>query len=140
MNEKYEYVGCFFEPEYFFEEMKRLGEERLSRLIRCPHVTFAFQPEEVDETLFGEDITVTVTGYGNNGKNEGVKVELCEASEGVKAQFEQIEVPHITISVGNGGRPVNTRYLQFEETEPFELIGKYGGYVTKEKKFFVEKK
>ena len=53
--------------------------------------------------------------------------------------IEQLDVPHITISVGNEGKPVNTKKLLFEEIKPIEMAGKYGGF-TKWGKVIVQPK
>lgn len=42
--------------------------------------------------------------------------------------IDQIEVPHITIAVSSEGKPVNTKNLNFEDINPIEMEGKYGGY------------
>lgn len=41
---------------------------------------------------------------------------------------DEIEVPHITLSVGKKGRAYDTRYLEFSDIEPFVLDGVFGGY------------
>jgi len=127
-NDIFEYTGIFFEQKYFHDKISVLKGSHLFRLIEHPHITFSYMPEEIDENLFGEQVMVRITGYGNDGKNEGVKVELVSASKEIAAIFKKIEVPHITVSVSEDGRPVDTRGLEFEPVEPIELTGIYGGY------------
>ena len=67
-------------------------------------------------------------GYGNNGLNEGLKVYLKADNPAIQNMIDHIEVPHITIAVSNEGRPVNTKGLVFENINPIEMEGEYGGY------------
>ena len=127
-NMIYEYVGCFFEWSDLEKALENIEHDHLWRKITFPHITFAYMPEFVDEELFGEKILVRIIGYGNDGENEGVKVEVVSGIPKLKEAFEQIEAPHITLSVSETGKPVNTRYLNYVPAEPVELTGIYGGY------------
>lgn len=131
MPHPYRYVGCFVDREELFEKIKELKPKPLYRIIERPHITFEYKPLSVDETLFGEKILVRITGYGNNGENEGLKVELFSENPKIQEMVGRIEVPHITLSVSEKGEPVNTRFLSFEPTSPIEIIGVYGGYKKK---------
>lgn len=128
MNHSYAYLGCFFTACDFQNKVRSIRRNPLERDIQAPHVTFAYRPQKVDESLFGKNIHITVIGYGNDGENEGVKVRLYASDPVLQSMIEKIEVPHITIAVSSTGKPVNTRYLEFEEIEPFDLVGNYGGY------------
>ena len=128
MEHSFIYVGCFITEKDFTEILQRLPDGRLERLIENPHITFAYRPEKVDESLFGEEIKITVVGYGNDGENEGVKVELFTKSTILQDMIGDISVPHITISVSKKGKPVNTKQLNFRAVNPFEIYGKFGGY------------
>lgn len=128
INDKFQYVGVFFEADYFMNEISKICDNHLFRVIQNPHITFAYKPSTIDESLFGERVVVKMVAYGNNGINEGVKVELVSANEAVRTAFSQIEIPHITISVSESGKPVNTRYLDFSQIEPIEIEGIYGGW------------
>lgn len=129
------YVGYFIEPEQMasmLSELERQGvtDGGLAKAIACPHVTLGYMPEDAHEGQFGETVTLRVVGYGNDGQNEGVKVELLDASNEALAHLgESVACPHVTLSVANGARPVNTRYLDFSPVpEPFSLQGTFGGY------------
>lgn len=128
MNHPFLYVGCFVNPTDFHAAIRHIRKNPLENDIQAPHVTFAYRPKEVVSSLFGKDIRITVTGYGNNGVNEGLKVRLEAEDPILQSMIGQIEVPHITIAVSSGGKPVNTRDLCFEEIDPIELNGQYGGY------------
>lgn len=137
-NHIYRYVGCFFPQEDLSTYIRPLNCSPLAKLIACPHITFSYKPEFVDESLFGEKLIVRAVGYGNDGRNEGLKVELVSASPKLAEAFQNIAVPHITLSISNDAEPVNTRYLVFDAIEPFELTGVYGGYVVETGKAVTE--
>lgn len=125
---KYEYVGCFFDCNDFFNLMAPLRKNPLKNNKTKPHVTFKYNPVEVSTELFGTEINVTINGYGNNGENEGVSVTLTSNNEIINKMIAQIEVPHITLAVSDNGQAVNTRYLEFVDIEPLQIVGKYGGH------------
>lgn len=128
MEHVYRYIGCFFPQEHLLSYIAPLGYHHLEQMIAHPHITFAYRPDSVDESLFGETITIRATAYGNDGENEGLKVELISACPKLTKAFQAIAVPHITLSISAEGKAVNTGSLQFHQIEPFELTGIYGGY------------
>ena len=132
MGHPYVYVGCFVRRQELLEKVRHISSGHLYRIIENPHVTFAYKPESVDETLFGEPLEITMTGYANDGKNEGVKVELTAENPRIREMIAQIEVPHITLSVSETGESVNTRFLDFSPITPIKITGKYGGFITVE--------
>ena len=121
------YCGFFIEKAKF----ERFFEPKLAKAVDFPHITTAFRPSgtELHEDALGEKLRVRVVAYGNNGRNEGIKVEFVEGSAKAKSIFEQIRVPHITISVAEDAKPVDTAELDFEDLPngaEFEL--RYGWY------------
>lgn len=128
MSHPFTYVGCFVKREEFQSAIRHVRKNPLENDIPNPHVTFAYRPEEVVQSLFGEIIHITIVGYGNNGINEGLKVQLKTDNPALQIMIGQIEVPHITIAVSKDGKPVNTRSISFDDIDPIELEGKYGGY------------
>lgn len=129
MTNKYHYIGCFLPREELFSHADAISKEHLFRIIASPHVTFVFEPDKVDESLFGEKIRIRATGYGNNGINEGLKVELYSENNKLVEMIKNIQVPHITLSVSEDGKSYDTRFLEFHPIEPFELEGIFGGYM-----------
>lgn len=126
----YQYIGCFFDEET--EKMlreHRQGKE-LAKSIKYLHTTIEYQPKYIGRIpeLFGKEIEVTVTGYGNNGRNEGLEVKVSSKNEEIQEMLERIEVPHITLSRAEDAQSVDTRYLEFEPIEPFTVKGVFGGY------------
>ena len=129
MNSKYHYIGCFLPQKEVLSYADVVSTGHLFRIITIPHVTFVFEPGDVDESLFGEKIKVEATGYGNNGRNEGLSVKLYSENIVLADMIKHIEIPHITISVVEDGSPYDTRLLEFQPIEPFELEGVFGGYM-----------
>ena len=126
------YVGIFFAKEEMEKIKKKNCGTPLENDITNKHVTIAFKPTEFDTSLFGEIVEVVVVGYGNNGKNEGVKVEIKSDNKILKS----VNVPHITLSVGNGGKPVDTGKLLFEDvSDKVTLKGKIGYFSPEGVKF-----
>lgn len=113
------YTGVFFEENF---------NNKLDKKIQFPHVTNQFKPTKVDYSLFGQEVVFKVIGYGINEENEGYLVELVNATQEIKNAFANIEKLHITISVSQTGKPVNTKNLDFKPIQPFYLKGRYGGY------------
>ena len=71
----------------------------------------------------------TVVGYGNDGLNEGLLVDWKDGDAELRELFDQIKVPHITLSRGEYSESLNTRYLEFKPVEPFVIEGVFGGVV-----------
>lgn len=115
------YTGVFFHSD-----LTKNG--KLAKQIACPHVTHQYKPTEVNKSLFGQEVTFKVIGYDINEENEGYLVEVYEASEEMKKALAEIELPHITLSISESGKAVNTRFLEFESCEPWFIGGYYGGF------------
>lgn len=128
MNHPFIYVGCFFEFCDLQNAIREIRTNALENDIQCPHVTFLYKPQEVNQTLFGKAVHVKITGYANNGENEAVKVQLSSSDPILESMISKIEIPHITIAVSREGKPVNSKNLQFEDIEPIDVTGTYGGY------------
>ena len=118
----------------FFDGLSFAG--RLPKKVAYKHLTTAFRPSTASSHLYGEQVAVLVTGYGNDGDNEGYKVVFIDGSEEIKRKIENLPVPHITLSTSLSGKPVNTAKLSFDESYfddypyDFVLYGKFGGFVS----------
>ncbi len=128
MNHPFIYVGCFVKFEALQTAINGIRKNPLENDIQEPHITFAYKPLDVNQSLFGKKVSIKIVGYGNDGQNEGLKVQLHCDEPDVQSMIDQIEVPHITIAVSSEGKSVNTKGLQFESIDPIEMTGKYGGY------------
>ncbi len=129
MNDNVIYTGAFIDVATLHNAIN-VGN-RLEKLIENPHVTFQFRPETAPTPLFGEKVCVKVVGYGNDGKNEGLKVEVFADSQMLSKMAKEILVPHITISVSADGKPVDTAKLAFQPIEPFFLEMTFGAFTHK---------
>lgn len=127
---KIEYIGCFFPREAVLEKAALHHKDRLYRSIANPHVTFVYQPDTIPYEAFGTPITVTVVSYGRDEENEAFGVVLGDLPEVLQLLADNIRVPHITISVSQSGKPVNSKYICYEPIEPFTLQGVFGGLDT----------
>lgn len=128
----YEYIGCFFDREELFRKIAHVRKNHLPNEKQAPHVTFAYAPEAVPEELFGQLISVTIIGYGNDGYNEGLLVTLSGYHPAINQMIAQIPVPHITLAVSNDGKAVNTRYIPFTPVEPIPITGQFGGFLNED--------
>lgn len=112
------YTGIFFE--------KMTG--KLEKQIEFPHVTHEFRPMNINEDLFGQEVTFEIIGYGIDTENEGYLVKVKTATDEMRKALDIIAIPHITLSVSKNGKPVNTKNLEFKPCAGFEITGVYGGF------------
>lgn len=120
------YYGIFFAKEDVLYLAEKLGFTQLEKVVGNPHVTFAFGQEMTEgfKKMVGAEASVSITGHGNDGKNEGFAVVLDDKNEFL------LKVPHITISIADGAKAVDTANLDFKAL-PFKrlkLKGKYGWF------------
>lgn len=121
-----------FDYKELSQKLMNVRRDRLECEKLTPHVTFVYAPEFVDTSLFGEEVEVTIIGYGNNGKNEGVLVTLSCVNERLMAMIKNITVPHITLAVSKTGAAVNTKFLDFDPITPIRIVGCYNGHIDEE--------
>ena len=132
---KYIYTGVFFDSSELAHEFGVfIGKKTLSNIIENPHVTFTYKPKDADvkEDLFGVPVKFKVVGYACDGKNQGLQVDVLAMNGSLESEYNSIKAPHITISVSEDGRPVDTGKLNFEPVStPFVLVGHYGAFTNK---------
>ena len=122
------HIDCIYWGLFLGDDYLGLQCPKLENVIVHRHVTFGFKVP-CPEKLVGTTWTVKFTGrYGNDGKNEAYEVEIPEE---LVPYYENNAVPHLTVSVSEDGRPVDSANLEFEPIyEPFELemtIGYFPG-------------
>ena len=132
------YSGLFINPD----ELYKLFPPSLDHPIRDPHVTVAYRPgtEKVFLDELGSDAVIRVLGYGNDGKNEGLLVEVAASSPIIQEALNKRVAPdkngemkhvrmHITSSISDGSEAVNTKNLDFKpinsSESPVTLTGNY---------------
>ncbi len=119
------FSGLFVDREGLYGTI----EPKLEKSIEHPHVTVNFKPEieQLHLDQLGSSVTITAIGYGNDGKNEGLLVRIESDDPVVQSACDEIEVPHITLSISRGAHAKDTANLTFAPLDtPFELTGKYG--------------
>lgn len=105
----------------------------LARNIEKKHITTEYKPAKTNDSLYGITADFEIIGYGNDGVNEGYKVRLVkiyaqdEQVAILKDLYDQIPVPHITLSLAEGAKAVNTCYLDFKPTESRIVSGIFRG-------------
>lgn len=111
----------------------------LDKTIENQHVTAVYQPcDSVYLDLLqhlGQECEMEILGYGNDGKNEGLLVQLHS-----DLPYRGAEKQHITLSISKDGKAVNTAFLDFDKEIPEHLglkvgdvmRGKLGAFVVKD--------
>lgn len=101
-------------------------DNSLSNVVKFQHITFGFKvkPPVGLNGRWGRIAETTIIGYGNDGENEGYKIEL----HGWKKFYRSNATPHITISVSENGKPVNTGKIKFDKCEEIDYTGRWGWF------------
>lgn len=107
-------------PEWV-QRVAPLNEATLDIGIGFPHITVAYKPLETHERFYGRTVHAITDGYGNDGINEGYSIDLIPERwlYGDGSNFDDFcslfaaEQYHMTISVSENGRPVDTGKLKF---------------------------
>lgn len=118
------YWGLFLKGEDAEQITDGLGHNGikpyvLDRIIRNQHVTFGFGTEPDDGFKDIGDVSVKVIGYAEDGRNEGIEIELPPAAY---KYYHGADTLHMTLSVANGAKPVDTAHLCFTRLDdPFTV-------------------
>lgn len=129
------YSGIFFEKE----KIDNIVKSKLAKDIKFPHITFKFKPAKEDEellnSLVGEEVNVYLYNFKQDENNAGFYVAKIESdNKYINDLFEYIECPHITTSVSEFGKPVDT-YKLFSKKCPIEeelfvvIKGTFGNFI-----------
>jgi hypothetical protein len=129
INPEMMYHGFFIDSDELIQKLEGIERVPLKRRILTPHVTLKFQPEveDVHEDKFGEPVRIKVVGYGNNGKNEGLEVEVETFDPIFQDLVEKVPVQHITLSLADGALAQDTSGIEFHRLdEQFYIDAVYG--------------
>ena len=143
------YQAIFINPEDVAKLIERQGE-KLPKEVKDMHCTFKYQPSETEiekfSELLGKEITLMVVGYWSDGKNSGYEIELSPEQEEAYTNAHSVDrggpvptvertTPHITVSMADGAKAVDTGRLPFsrEGFEPFIIHGKAGFFTSRRK-------
>lgn len=97
---------------------------QLENVIKYQHVTFGFHTE-YPEKMHGLRFPITIIGYGNDGKNEALLVELPKSVIDMNI-YGGADKPHITLSVSSDAKPVDSWKLHFQFVWPWTIWGVFG--------------
>lgn len=139
------YLALFVDKECLervTDHLDRSSGKANKKVIEAPHVTLMYRPleREVPRELFGKDFTLVIDGYGYNEENEAFRVRLqpdvgaadfdLEACDAVQKMLDGRDVqPHITLSVADGGKAVNSKNLRFDPIEPISIGCVFGAHL-----------
>lgn len=149
--EQITYQAIFLDDKSVTKVLKR-QKNQLPKNPNAIHCTFKYNPsnKEIEEftcKLLGKRMNLRVIGYYSDGNNSGFEVALTEEQESVytnshtvlKNGIQKVErtTPHITVSMSEDAKAVDTGLLPFEPIEPFNVSGTGGFFV---KDMITEKK
>lgn len=141
-----QFTGLFFTGEET-QKLIRLEPIKLVKRPRSFHCTFGFKPSIEDIIKFneivGETGNVIVEGYGQDKDNTGYRIIIPQEYIKYFRNFDKngiLKIPHITMSLSQKGRAVNTCNLNFESlAEPFTTTGRFGFYINGQREPSYEK-
>ena len=108
--------------------LRLMADDPLKKPVERPHITVQRNPEIIPRHLFGTPVIVEITGYGNDGENEGLSCRVQSVKPELQELLDKIFIPHITLSTKENAKPLNTRYLEFKEfSTPYVCKGFFGG-------------
>lgn len=138
------YEGIFFEADTV-ELIHSLEIEKLAKVNDEIHCTFKYHPneEEVFNDIVGKSFEVFLIGYGNDGMNSGFQISLPDELMPYYINYDEqnpdvLKVPHITASLSEGAKALNTKNLDFKPLEiPIRIVGKFGYWIKEENDEYV---
>ena len=138
------YEGIFFDGEAV-DFIHSLEENRLERVNNILHCTFKYKPsdKEIFDDIVGKNFDIYIVGYGNDGMNSGFEVVLPSELMKYYINFDEnnpdvIKIPHITASLSEGAKAVNTKNLIFKRLEkPIKITGRFGYWIKEDDKEFL---
>ena len=99
----------------------------LAEPVELPHVTVKFAPgPDILSEFWGQKVTVTVTGYACDGRNEGIRVTLHAKNKALQEKLAKVAAPHMTLSVAEGARARDTGKLAFQDIAPISFRTVFG--------------
>lgn len=138
------YEGIFFEKE-IAKQISELDKNKLPIINDEIHCTFKAYPkdEELFDEIIGKEIEIKIVGYGNDGKNSGLKVEIPNEYKKYYINYDEenptkLQTPHITLSISEGAKPYKTKDLNFIDIEkPIKVKGKFGYWIKENDKEYL---
>lgn len=135
------YEGIFFEED-MVELIHSLEIEKLAKVDdeNYLHCTFKYRPknDEIFNDIVGRTFEVYLIGYANDGQNSGFELLFPDELKDYYINYDEqnptvLKTPHITASLAEGAKAVNTKKLNFKPLEkPVKLVGRFGYWVIDE--------
>lgn len=130
------YAGYFFSREDVDKFLSTIPKrEGLAKDIKDTHVTVVFKPADIVPGDVGSKAGFIITGYGNDGKNEGFKLaDTTEITPYAQAELQKRQAErkaadlglHITTSISKDGKAVDTAFLDFKDIpKPMQISGTF---------------
>lgn len=113
--------------EWFFLNCNITGA--LEKDAEYKHMTTEFRPKESHEDLYGEFVILHASKYSFDINNEGYYIDrIVTDNVELKKIFNEVSVPHVTLSTSVDGKPMDTAKLDFSKGIPIDtyLPAKYG--------------
>ena len=104
-------TGVFFD-EINEKVIRLMADEPLRR--KAEKICIKMPEDNVSEELFGTPVIVEITGYGNDGKNEGVVCRLQSPKPEMQKILKSVRRPTITLSLSEEGNYADTQNLEFK--------------------------
>ena len=121
------YEGFFFElnEDEFMDSP--WPNSKLEHRIDTPHITVFYKPSQPHEIYYGQKGRFEFYEYGCDDNNEGYKVR-CVGCDGILVPYilKEVDIPHVTISVSEDGKPKDTKNLNFVACEPYVYEAVFG--------------
>ncbi|SDB15025.1 hypothetical protein [Eubacterium oxidoreducens] len=115
-------VDVIYEGFFLDEPLKG----SLDKVVINQHITTNFRPYCPKKDMYGLKGKFEVIGYANDGKNEGYLVRPYSLWS--SALCGKIKTPHITLSVSEKGKPVDTAKLKFRPCERKVVTATFGAF------------
>lgn len=133
------YEGIFFEAD-MVDLIHSLETEKLASVNDEIHCTFKYHPttDEIFNDIVGRTFEVYLIGYGNDGQNSGFEILFPDELKDYYINYEEqnstvLIPPHITVSLAEGAKAINTKNLNFKPLEkPVKLVGRFGYWIKNE--------
>lgn len=130
------YEGIFFDSEACYI-IHQLESKKLDKVNDEIHCTFKYLPanNEIFDEIVGKEFEVYLIGYGNDGQNSGFEVLIPDELKEYYINYDEqnpeiLKTPHITASLANKAKAVNSKKLNFKKLEkPIKLIGRFGYWI-----------
>lgn len=135
------YEGLFFDDKNS-NILRSLDFNKLNNRINNLHLTFKHAPsdDEIFNELLGKEFTIEIIGYGNDGHNAGLEVRLPDEliEYYINTDNEKLRAPHITTTLSNDAKAINTHKLSFKAfTNPIKITGIFAHYIQNENNTFI---